>query len=239
MDFGFDQSRSDLLRAAGQGMVERTCENRGERSWSEGQFRQVIVACATFDQYPAARFRPDEVDLGRLNRHTNDLQRRSDETGLEFGRTFLVDIGQKKLLYGRTYEGGETGVRGTRLKQPGRAHLQRLVASVHVHPRQHLMEGRVNPFSSTDFKSLVTREEQIFDLLSMGDHTLMTLKTSVTPRNPPTAMVKELTDGIVQEFTISHGGNFFWRGIRGAIRANKEICLALGLMFILEKLENH
>jgi len=225
------QSPGESLRQQLSGQLETVAKETPE--WSYDRLENVLLLCAASREYIPARFRPEVIHLGKFVRHIDQLRALSRaQGGIEYSRTFFVDLEKRALLQGRTEKGNDHSVAMNFRKQPGREYLQTGSAGLHIHPTG---PGEVIiPLSGPDFSNFIHHPEQVLDLVSMEKHTLVVVKTSVTPRNPSAKMIQELTHGIADEYRKKNpDGTHIWNSLSDAIKANKHISLSLGLMYYI------
>lgn len=228
---------SDILNAmydARRRMNAETLESlESKKDWSWLTFSQILILCAYTKQYPSALRMPETIMADGLYRQAEQLRASSATNGdVETTRAFIADHSQVKLLLGHHTIGTAQSARIDRSVQVGQELSQTCVGAIHLHPDAMLNQKGINPFSPTDFLTFARTPDDIFESISMGDHIVLMLKSSITNTSLTESQISSLIQEISREHMTSRGN---WEDMIRAIRANKELCTVLGLFLYVGK----
>jgi hypothetical protein len=193
-------------------------------SWTYERLRKVFIASAIYDEDIPGSCAPETIDLGRLARHIKELTAKAAFDGNEWSRVFLVDVGKKALLQGKTTRGDRCSVLSDWSTEPGRERMQKRSFCVHTHPMatQSIPQG----FSDGDYQGLLCDRQQRAIIMVCGGSVMMVLQTSSTPRVASPKGLERRLDMIEREARkgARTPGSADW-----IIDFNKQVCLQFGL----------
>lgn len=154
----------------------------------------------------------------------DDLRKRTEKTGREHGEPVFVDVERESLVFGRITMGTNEHTRVDATPQPGRELLQRIIATMHAHPKVEVAHG----LSTQDYLQLLSYERLQAEMLVFDENMIMVLKTSVTPNNDINVNLEHKLQDL--------DSDYFRSGISPVVSLidfNKAVCSEFGLVMYM------
>jgi len=196
-------------------------------NWDYPQWRRVLIALATAGNgnFVPAHHRPETINLQVWETEAAALNRETLKDGLERATPILVDTEKKALIGGKRTVGTHGGVVFDKTPQPGKEQFQRCIGTIHTHP----FDIATPMMGGSDYLAFLPDASQIAMMMAWGGFRVLVVKTSVTPNNISSDLLKRRLAAYEEELDIIDNENIG----KKYIEYNKMICTEFGLVLYL------